>query len=129
MNICDILKNSKNIAVVGISNNPTRTSRKIAEYLMMNGFNVVGVNPGKPEIQGMEVYSNLKEIPFAIDIVNVFRKSESIPELIPDVLEINPKALWLQLGVQNDAAVAAVIEKGITTIQNRCIKVDHGMCF
>lgn len=129
MNICDILKNSKNIAVVGISNNPARTSRNIAEYLVMNGYNVVGVNPGKPEIQGIEVYSNLKEIPIAIDIVNVFRKSESIPELIPDVLEINPKALWLQLGIQNDAAVAVVIEKGITTIQNRCIKVDYGMCF
>ena len=129
MNVCEILKNSKNIAVVGISNNPTRTSRKIAEYLLMNGYNVVGVNPSKPKIEGIEVYENLTHIPIKIDIVNVFRKSESIPELISDVLKINPKVLWLQLGIRNDDAVKPLMKTGITTIQNRCIKIDHGMCF
>ena len=97
MDICKILEESKNIAVVGISSNPNRMSRIIADYLVSNGYNVVGVNPGKPKIDGITVYANLKDIPLEIDIVDVFRKPEDIPRLIPDVLSVNPKVLWLQL--------------------------------
>lgn len=129
MDICKILEDSKTIAVVGISSNPNRMSRIIANYLIHYGYNVVGVNPGKPKIEGIEVYANLKDIPFEIDIVDVFRKSEDIPQIIPDVLAANPKVLWLQLGIRNDEAVKPVIEKGILTIQDMCIKVEHGMCF
>jgi predicted CoA-binding protein len=128
LNICEILKNSKTIAVVGISSNPARTSRMIADFLQLAGYDVVGVNPGKPKIDGIEVYANLKDIPFEIDIVNIFRKSEDIPQLIPDVLAINPKVLWLQLGIWNDEAVQPCIENGITTIQDKCIKIEHNMC-
>ncbi|MEN8192586.1 MAG: CoA-binding protein [Bacteroidota bacterium] len=129
MNTCEILNNSKTIAVVGISKNPSRISRMVTDYLINNGYKIVGVNPGKPKINDIDIYANLKEIPFKIDIVNVFRKSEDIPLLIPDVLEVNPKVLWLQLGIRNDDAVIPVVEKGITTIQDRCIKIEHGMCF
>lgn len=129
MDVCQILDETKNIAVVGISSNPSRTSRMIADFLIGNGYNVVGVNPRKPKIEGMDVYASLKDIPFKIDIVNVFRRSEDIPQLIPDVLAINPKVLWLQLGIRNDEAVAPVIEKGIVTIQDKCIKIEHGICF
>jgi len=129
LDICKILEDSKTIAVVGISSNPTRMSRIVASYLQHYGYNIVGVNPGKPKIEGMEVYANLKDIPFEIDIVDVFRRSEDIPQVIPDVLAVNPKVLWLQLGIRNDEAVKPVIEKGIVTIQDMCIKVEHGMCF
>lgn len=129
MDVCQILDETKNIAVVGISSNPSRTSRMIADFLIGNGYNVVGVNPRKPKIEGMDVYASLKDIPFKIDIVNVFRRSEDIPQLIPDVLAINPKVLWLQLGILNDEAVAPIIEKGIVTIQDKCIKIEHGICF
>lgn len=129
MEICEILKNSKIIAVAGISKNPMRTSRMIADYLMQNGYKVIGVNPGRPKIEGIEAYENLKDIPEKIDIVNVFRRSEYIPQLIPDVIAVNPKVLWLQLGIQNDDAVQPALEVGIFTIQNRCIKIDHDMCF
>ncbi len=128
MDICDILKKSKTIAVVGISSNPTRTSRMIASYLQLAGYNVVGVNPGKPKIDGIDVYAKLTDIPFKIDIVDVFRKPEDIPQIIPDVLASNPKVLWLQLGIWNDEAVQPCIEKGITTIQDKCIKIEHSMC-
>jgi len=97
MDISNILKYSKTIAVLGISSNPNRTSRMIAEYLDYAGYKVVGVNPGKPIIEGMEVFSKLEDIPFEIDIVNVFRKSEDIPQIIPSVLSVKPKVLWLQL--------------------------------
>lgn len=129
MDICKILEESKTIAVVGISSNPNRTSRMIADFLIRKGYNVVGVNPGKPKIEGIEVFANLKDIPFEIDIIDVFRKPEDIPQIIPDVLAVNPKVLWLQLGIRNDDAVEPVVEKGIKTVQDRCIKIEHGMCF
>ncbi|MCK5457920.1 MAG: CoA-binding protein, partial [Melioribacteraceae bacterium] len=81
------------------------------------------------KIEGIEVFANLKDIPFEIDIIDVFRKPEDIPQIIPDVLAVNPKVLWLQLGIRNDDAVEPVVEKGIKTVQDRCIKIEHGMCF
>jgi len=126
---CKILHHVKTIAVVGISHNPYRTSRDIATFLQSKNYRVVGVNPATPEIEGMEVFKSLKDIPFKIDLVNVFRKSEDIAELIPDVLEINPDYLWLQLGIRNDEAVKPVLEKGIECVQNYCIKVEYLNCF
>jgi len=125
MDISNILKYSKTIAVLGISSNPNRTSRMIAEYLDYAGYKVVGVNPGKPIIEGMEVFSKLEDIPFEIDIVNVFRKSEDIPQIIPSVLSVKPKVLWLQLGIENDKAVQPCIDAGIKVIQDKCIKIEH----
>ena len=130
-NFCEILKTSKTIAVVGISSNPSRISRNIALYLLRNGYNVVGVNPNKNfnNADGIVVYNSLKEIPHKIDIVNVFRKSEDIPFIMDDVLEIMPKTLWLQLGIRNDEAVEKVLNKGVNVIQDSCIKVEHSFCF
>lgn len=128
MSICEILKEAKTVAVVGISSNPSRMSRMIANYLTVAGYSVVGINPGKPKIEGIKVYANLTEVPFKIDIVNIFRKAEDIPQVIPSVLEINPKVLWLQLGIRNDDAVKPCIDRGIHTIQDMCIKVEHSRC-
>ena len=125
---CEILKNSKTVAVFGISRDSGRTSRRIAEYLKSNGFEVVGVNPAISEAGDIKVYPSLKEIPFDIDIVDVFRRSENIPGLIDDVLAKQPKVLWLQLGIRNDEAVKPVIENGIITIQDACIKIEHSQC-
>jgi predicted CoA-binding protein len=130
-NICEILGHSKTIAVVGISGNPNRTSRSIAEYLRHNGYTVVGVNPNTnfTDANGIKVYNSLEEISEPIDIVNVFRKSEDIPFIIDDVLKVKPKVLWLQLGIRNDEAVKPIIEKDIATIQDKCIKVEHSYYF
>ena len=129
-NICEILRTSKTIAVVGLSRNSSRTSRSIANYLVKNNYNVVGVNPNKNFIDadGIKIYNSLKEIQYKIDIVNVFRKSEDIPEIIDDVNIINPKVLWLQSGIRNDEAVKSSEEKGIIVIQDTCIKVEHSFC-
>jgi predicted CoA-binding protein len=126
--ICSILKEAKTIAVVGLSDNPERTSRKIAESLVMKGYKVVGVNPTITESGEIDVYPNLTSIPFPIDIVNVFRRSEKIPELIPDVLKIKPGTFWLQQGIRNDEAVKPLIDAGIKTIQDKCIAVYYSMC-
>ncbi len=126
---CQILKDAKTIAVVGISHNPARTSREIADFLVRKGYKVVGVNPGIKKAGDIEVYPNLQSIPFELDIVDVFRRSETIGELIPDVLAKKPKVLWLQLGIRNDEAVKPAVEQGITVIQDRCILVTHKECF
>ena len=128
-NFCKILKDVKTIAVVGISHNPNRTSRDIAAFLQSKNYKVVGVNPATPEIEGMEVYSSLTKIPYHVELVNVFRRSDNILELIPDVLQIMPKYLWLQLGIRNDEAIHTAIAKGITCIQDCCIKVEYLHCF
>lgn len=129
--ICDILSASKTIAVVGISRSPNKTSRSIAEFLVNKGYHVVGVNPYFDEADStgdIKVYRNLSDIPFDVDIVDVFRRSEDIPELISDVLNKKPKTLWLQQDIRNDEAVQPVIENGINTIQDKCIAVFYNLC-
>lgn len=125
---CEILSKSKTIAVYGISRHPYKTSREIAEYLVDNGFEVVGINPAISKAGDIVVYPTLKDIPFEIDIVDVFRRSEDIPQLIDDVLTKKPKVLWLQQGIRNDVAVQPIIESGIETIQDSCIAVMHSLC-
>lgn len=122
-----ILSESKTIAVVGISRDPSKTSRMIADYLIDKDYKVVGVNPFVDTIEGIEVYKSLRDIPFKIDIVDVFRRSEDIPEIIDDVIAVKPKVLWLQQGIQNDSAVQPVINAGITTFQDMCIAVYYGL--
>lgn len=127
---CELLKKSKNIAIIGLSSNPSRISRDIGRYLVNAGYNVVGVNPNKTfkDADGIVVYNNLAEVPFKIDIVNVFRRSEDIPYLIDDIIKVNPLSLWLQLGIRNDAALKPIIENNILVVQDSCIKVDHSYC-
>lgn len=126
--ICELLKNSKRIVVVGLSRNPNKISRIISNFLVKQGYDVCGVNPSFSEADGIKVYSKLTDIPYEIDIVNVFRKSEDIPEIIPDVISKKPKALWLQQGIKNDEAVKPVIDAGIITIQDMCIMVSYNLC-
>ena len=128
--ICDILKFTKTIAVVGISRRPFSTSRNIADYLVSIGYDVVGVNPNRSfkDADGITIYNNLDEIPFEVDIVNVFRRSEDIPELIPDVLKKKPKVMWLQQGIRNDEAVKPLRDENITVIQDKCISVYSNYC-
>lgn len=126
--ICKILSEAKTIAVVGLSDNPDRTSRQIAEFLVDKGYKVVGVNPKIKKSGEIDVYPSLSDVPFEVDIVDVFRRSEDIPEIIPKVLKKNPKTLWLQQGIRNDDAVKPVIEKGIYTIQDKCIAVYYSLC-
>ncbi|MDP2036454.1 MAG: CoA-binding protein [Ignavibacteria bacterium] len=126
--ICALLHSTKTIAVVGLSDNPGRTSHQISEVMASRGYKVVGVNPMIKKAGEFDVYASLVDVPFKIDIVNVFRRSETIPEIIGEVLSVNPKALWLQQGVRNDEAVKPVIEKGIQTIQDKCIAVYYNLC-
>lgn len=129
--ICDILKDSKNIAVVGLSKSGSRTSNQIADFLIDHDYNVAGVNPtaDTEHVNGIPVYKSISEVPFDIDIVDVFRRSETIEALIPEVIERKPKVLWLQQGIRNDEAVSPLRHHGIVVIQDECIMVNHRSCF
>ena len=125
---CEILKEAKTIAVVGISNKPGRDSGRIALFLKNRGYNIIGVNPVQKDFEGIKIYQKLTDIEQDIDIVDVFRNSNSIPDLIPDVLIKKPKVLWLQLGIRNDEAVKPAEEEGIQVIQDKCIAIEYNFC-
>jgi len=127
-NVCEILRNSKTIAVVGISDKHDRDSYRIAKYLQRANYKVVGVNPLLEMVDDIVVYPSLEEIPFPVDIVDVFRRSDKIPELVEGVLKLQPKVFWLQLGIQNDEAVETILNAGIEVIQNLCIMIEHRHC-
>ncbi|MFH0733994.1 MAG: CoA-binding protein [bacterium] len=125
-----IFRTAKTIAVLGFSKNSDKTSRQIADFLVSKGYAVYGVNPniGRGVINGIEVFPKLTDIPFQIDIVDVFRRSADIPELVDDVLKTKPVVLWLQQGIKNDNAVKPIIEAGTKVFQDMCIAVYYNLC-
>ncbi|MGO4886411.1 CoA-binding protein [Anaerobacillus sp. MEB173] len=125
--IKEILKNSKRIAVVGLSNNPERTSYMVSKAMQDAGYDIIPVNPSVDEVLGVKSVGSLKEIEGHVDIVNVFRRSEFLPEIAKEAAEINPDVFWAQLGVANEEAYDYLKEKEITVIMDRCIKVEHAM--
>ncbi|WP_017753929.1 CoA-binding protein [Calidifontibacillus oryziterrae] len=122
-----ILKENKRIAVVGISNNPERTSYMVAEAMQKAGYEIVPVNPVIDEVLGVKAYPSLKDIEGHVDIVNVFRRPEFLPDIAKEAVEIGADVFWGQLGVVNEEAYHYLKEKGMTVIMDRCIKVEHAM--
>ena len=120
-----ILKDSKNIAVVGMSSNPSRISHQIGVYLINAGYNIFPVNPGIDQMEGMRVYATLDEIPEKIDIVNVFRRPEFVMDVAQAAVEVGAGVLWLQEGIINLAAKEYAERHNLTVIMDRCIMVDH----
>jgi len=122
-----ILKKAKRIAVVGLSDNPQRTSYMVSQAMQASGYEIIPVNPTVDEVLGVKAVKTLKEIEGHIDIVNIFRRSEYLPELAKEFAEIDADVFWAQLGVENDEAYNFLKEKGYTVIMDRCIKVEHAM--
>lgn len=122
----EILRNAKTIAVVGLSSNPERTSFLIAEAMQREGYRVVPINPVLQEpVLGETPYASLMEVPFPIDIVNVFRRSEYVPPVVDEVIKIQAPVIWMQEGVIHEEAATKAEKNGITVIMDICIKVDH----
>lgn len=124
--IRDLLQRARNVAVVGLSDKPYRTSYAIARALQNVGYRIFPVNPNLTgPVLGEEPYSTVAEIEEQIDIVDVFRQSEKVPPVAEDAVKAGAKAIWMQLGVVNEAAAEHAAENGLTVIMDRCIKVDH----
>lgn len=125
--IKDILKNSKTIAVVGLSNKPERTSYQIAQAMQNVGYKIIPVNPMVDQVLGEKSYDKLEDIPGEIDIINVFRRSEFLPEIAASALNTDCKVFWAQQGVYNESAYNLLQENNFTVIMDLCIKVAHAV--
>ena len=126
MEIKHLLEESRNVAVVGLSDKPYRTSHAIARILQRVGYKIFPVNPNlKGPVLGEEPYANVEEIPERVDIVNVFRRSEKVSPVARDAVAAGAKVLWMQMGVINEEAAQYAEEHGLTVVMDRCIKVDY----
>ncbi|MGB3633214.1 MAG: CoA-binding protein [Rubrobacteraceae bacterium] len=126
--IRNLLREARNVAVVGLSDKPHRTSYAIARAMQSFGYRIFPVNPNLTgPVLGEESYSTVEEIKEPIDIVDVFRRSENVPPVAYDAVATGAKALWMQLGVINDAAANHAAENGLTVVMDRCIKVDYAV--
>ncbi|RJO65501.1 MAG: CoA-binding protein [Myxococcales bacterium] len=121
-----LLASAKTIAVVGLSDNPERDSYRVAAYLKTHGYRIVPVNPAKAEILGEKSYASLKDVPHSIDIVDIFRKPEAIPEIVEDAIAAGAKAVWMQLGLAHAEAAAKARAAGLEVVQSKCTKIEHG---
>ncbi len=123
--IRQILKDSKSIAVIGISDREGRASRYVSEYMQKLGYTIYPVNPRLQEWNGLKAYDSVLDVPGPIDIVNVFRRSRDVLPLAGDVAKSGAKVMWLQQGIVNDEAARIVSEAGMSVIMDSCIMVEH----
>jgi predicted CoA-binding protein len=127
--IKDILLKYKTVAVIGMSKNPEKDAFLIPAYLKKLGYKVIPVNPSANEILGEKAYPKLSEIPGDVDIVDVFRPSEDVPNYVDEVIAKNPKVFWLQLGIENKQAEEKVAAAGIKVVFDRCMMAEHRRLF
>jgi uncharacterized protein len=120
-----LLRSTRTIAVVGLSPDRTRASNGIARYLRRVGYRVIPVNPAHAEILGERSYARLEDIPEPVDLVDVFRRSEFVPDIAASAVARGAKGLWLQLEVSHEEAARLAVGAGLAVAQNRCIMIEH----
>jgi|SRR5579863_10248649 len=121
----EILKRSRTIAVVGISPNPMRPSNGVAEYLKRAGYRIIPVNPGQAEVLGEKCYARLEDVPEKIDLVDIFRRSEFVPEIVESAIRVGAGAVWMQEGVIHEEAAARARQAGLDVVMDRCTLKEH----
>jgi len=123
--IPDLLRSSRTIAVVGLSSRRTRPSFGVAEYLQRAGYRIIPVNPRETQVLGETCYPDLDAVPQPVDIVDIFRRSECVPEVVEAAIRVHAKAIWMQEGVVHEEAAAQARAAGLAVVMNRCILKDH----
>lgn len=116
---------ARTIAVVGASSNPRRASNDVAKYLIEAGYTVYLVNPTETELLGRPVYASVRDLPEAVDIVDIFRRSEDVPPVVEDAIAVGARCVWMQLEIVNETAAARAAEAGLTVVMDRCTKIEH----
>jgi uncharacterized protein len=120
-----VLHGAQTIAIVGLSNNELRASYFVGYYLKRHGYRVIPVNPRETEILGQKCYPSLLDVPVPVDVVDVFRAPDALPEIAREALAIGARTLWCQFGVINSDGAKIAEDGGLTVIMDRCIKVEH----
>ena len=124
-----ILESCHTIAVVGLSSNPLRPSHDVARFMQRRGYRIIPVNPNESQVLGETCYARLEDIPEKVDCVDVFRRPEYVPAIVEAVIAVGAKAVWLQLGVINDQAIARAQAAGLLAVQDRCLLIEHRRYF
>ncbi|SHG97523.1 CoA-binding protein [Marivita hallyeonensis] len=129
----NILTRTKTIAVVGVSTNPVRPSYYVARYLGLKGFTVIPVNPGHAgkALLGNTIVASLSEIDQPVDMVDIFRRSEAVPPIVDEALDVFPdlQTIWMQIGVEHAEAAAKAEARGVDVVMNRCPKIEYQRLF
>lgn len=120
-----ILANAKTIAVVGLSDRPDRESHQVAAYLQQAGYRIIPVNPNVTAVLGEPAYPNLRAIPVPVDVVDIFRKAEAVPEIVEDAIAIGARAVWMQQGIVHNAAAERARRAGMAVVMNKCMMREH----
>ena len=123
--VADLLKRSKTIAVVGLSNSPLRPSHGVSAYMQTNGYRIIPVNPNIKGALGEKAYASLLDVPEKIDIVNIFRRSEFVEEIVDQAIQLKVPAIWMQEEVINEKAAEKARKAGILVVMDRCILKEH----
>ncbi len=127
--IAEIIKESRNIAIVGLSNKNDRDSYRVGVYLRDHGFNIIPVHPRFTAWEGIEAYSSLAEVREPVDIIDIFRRSDAIEDMVEEIIAVKPKTVWLQLSVVNNRAAEKLRDAGIAVVQDKCLKIEHNKHF
>lgn len=123
--IAEILHSARTIAVVGLSSKRYRPSYGVAEYLQRAGYRIIPVNPEETEVLGERAYPDLDSVPEPVDLVDIFRRPEFVPEIVEAAIRKGAKAVWMQEGVVHEAAASRAGAAGIAVVMDRCILKDH----
>ncbi len=121
----EILATTKTIAVVGLSDKPDRPSHAIPAYLQGQGYRIIPVNPTIAEALGEKSYPSLREVPVAVDVVDIFRRAEDVPPIVEDAIAIGAKVVWMQMGIVNEQAAARAQAAGLTVVMDTCMGETH----
>jgi uncharacterized protein len=123
--ISEILKTYKTIAVVGLSSNPARPSHGVARYIKDAGYRIIPVNPNEREVLGEKAYARVEDVPENVEIVDIFRKAQDVPPVVDGAIRAGAKVVWMQLGIENEAAGERARAAGIVVVMDACILVEH----
>ena len=123
--ISELLKSARTIAVVGLTNTPIRPSYGVSHYMQSQGYRIIPVNPNITEWEGEKAYASLLEVPERIDIVDVFRRSDAVPEVVEQAIQIKANVIWMQEGVVHHKAAEKARQAGIFVVMDKCILKEH----
>jgi len=123
--IVEILEQSKTIAVVGLSSNPSRASYEVTEYMQSVGYKIIPVNPNETEVLGEKSYARLEDVPEKIEIVDVFRRAEDVPPVVESAIRVGARVVWMQLGIENAEAAERARAAGLIVVEDACVLVEH----
>ena len=123
--IADILKKCKTIAVVGLSSNAMRPSHGVSEYMQSAGYRIIPANPNEIEVLGEKSYARLEDVLEKIDVVDIFRRAEFVPQVVESAIRVGAKVVWMQLGIDHEEAAERARAAGLVVVEDACMLIEH----